>query len=257
MKSLVIASLCTSLFGATAPGNDAPQQDPNQVSANIQSILEEKGFSNIQTNGIDVEKLLQELNINMNTKGNPPESDEKAPEQQGVQEQPGKAEQAEKPEAAPAEEQQPTVKAPEKNDESQSSDDKQSSEDNGLQAQEQQMLDLVNNARAEQGLEPLQADPELTKLARLKAQDMIDNSYFSHQSPTYGSPFDMMNQFGVEYQTAGENLAGNQTVEKAHEALMNSQGHRENILKSDYTNVGIGVVEGGPYGTMYVQLFKG
>lgn len=126
-----------------------------------------------------------------------------------------------------------------------------------LTADEQQMLDLVNQERQKQGLPALKADPELTKVARVKAKDMIDNNYFDHNSPTYGSPFDMMKKFGVEYKTAGENLAGNSSVEGAHQNLMNSQGHRENILKSDYTNVGIGVVDGGQYGKMFVQLFKG
>ncbi len=126
-----------------------------------------------------------------------------------------------------------------------------------LTAQEQQMLDLVNQEREKQGLPALKADPELTKVARVKAKDMIDNNYFDHNSPKYGSPFDMLKQFGVEYQTAGENLAGNSSVDGAHTSLMNSQGHRENILKSDYTNVGIGVVDGGQYGKMFVQLFKG
>ncbi|MFG6497001.1 CAP domain-containing protein [Fictibacillus sp. UD] len=126
-----------------------------------------------------------------------------------------------------------------------------------LTAQEQQMLDLVNQEREKQGLPALKADPELTKVARVKAKDMIDNNYFDHNSPKYGSPFDMLKQFGVEYKTAGENLAGNSSVEGAHTSLMNSQGHRENILKSDYTNVGIGVVDGGQYGKMFVQMFKG
>ncbi|MFD1356465.1 CAP domain-containing protein [Fictibacillus halophilus] len=126
-----------------------------------------------------------------------------------------------------------------------------------LTAEEQQMLDLVNQEREKQGLPALKADPELTKVARVKAKDMIDNNYFDHNSPTYGSPFDMLKQFGVEYKTAGENLAGNSSVDGAHTSLMNSQGHRENILKSDYTNVGIGVVDGGQYGKMFVQLFKG
>jgi uncharacterized YkwD family protein len=126
-----------------------------------------------------------------------------------------------------------------------------------LTADEQQMLNLVNQEREKQGLPALKADPELTKVARVKAKDMIDNNYFDHNSPTYGSPFDMMKKFGVEYKTAGENLAGNSSVEGAHTSLMNSQGHRENILKSDYTNVGIGVVDGGQYGKMFVQMFKG
>jgi uncharacterized YkwD family protein len=126
-----------------------------------------------------------------------------------------------------------------------------------LTADEQQMLDLVNQEREKQGLPALKADPELTKVARVKAKDMIDNNYFDHNSPTYGSPFDMMKKFGVEYNTAGENLAGNSSVEGAHTSLMNSQGHRENILKADYTSVGIGVVDGGQYGKMFVQMFKG
>ncbi|ANC76015.1 hypothetical protein ABE65_003975 [Fictibacillus phosphorivorans] len=126
-----------------------------------------------------------------------------------------------------------------------------------LTAQEQQMLNLVNQEREKQGLPALKADPELTKVARVKAKDMIDNNYFDHNSPTYGSPFDMMKKFGVDYNTAGENLAGNSSVEGAHTSLMNSQGHRENILKSEYTSVGIGVVDGGQYGKMFVQMFKG
>ncbi|ARK30880.1 CAP domain-containing protein [Halalkalibacter krulwichiae] len=122
--------------------------------------------------------------------------------------------------------------------------------------EEQQMIDLVNQERVEQGLSPLEVNEQLTEVARVKAQDMIDNQYFSHQSPTYGSPFDMLTQFNVSYRTAGENLAGNQTVEAAHQALMNSDGHRANILSSEFGEVGIGIVEGGPYGKMFVQLFK-
>ncbi|WLD94162.1 CAP domain-containing protein [Alkalihalobacillus sp. AL-G] len=126
-----------------------------------------------------------------------------------------------------------------------------------LTADEQQMVDLVNKARQQAGLAPLKVDPELTKVARLKAKDMIQNNYFSHNSPTYGSPFDMMNQFGIEYRTAGENIAGNSSVQGAHTSLMNSDGHRKNILGSQYTEVGIGIVDGGQYGKMFVQMFKG
>ncbi|WP_332689243.1 CAP domain-containing protein [Halalkalibacter lacteus] len=127
----------------------------------------------------------------------------------------------------------------------------------GVTQEEQQMIDLVNQEREQKGLRPLSINLELTEVARAKAQDMIDNNYFAHQSPTYGSPFEMLTQFGVEYRTAGENLAGNQTVEAAHQELMNSEGHRANILNGDYQEVGIGIIEGGPYGKMFVQLFKG
>lgn len=127
----------------------------------------------------------------------------------------------------------------------------------GLNADEQRMLDLVNAARAEAGLKPLQADMALVKLARLKAQDMINNNYFDHTSPTYGSPFDMMKAAGITYRYAGENLAGAPTVDTAHTNLMNSPGHRANILNANFTKVGIGVVNGGPYGKMFVQMFIG
>lgn len=126
-----------------------------------------------------------------------------------------------------------------------------------LTADERQMLDLINEVRGEVGLPALQADLALTKVARLKSQDMIDHNYFSHQSPTYGSPFDMMKRFGITYRTAGENLAGNQTVERAHAALMNSPGHRANILGQSFTQIGIGIVKGGRYGMMFTQLFRG
>jgi uncharacterized YkwD family protein len=124
-----------------------------------------------------------------------------------------------------------------------------------LSADEQKMIDLVNAERAKQGLQPLIADLDLSKVARIKSQDMVDKNYFSHQSPTYGSPFDMMKQFGIVYTAAGENIACNQTVEKAHEALMNSTGHRANILSKDYTHIGIGIVDGGPCGKMFTQMF--
>jgi len=126
-----------------------------------------------------------------------------------------------------------------------------------LTEDEQRMLQLVNEERVRQGLSPLQVDMELTRLARLKSQDMVDNQYFSHDSPTYGSPFEMMEQYGIEYRAAGENLAGNRSVEAAHEALMNSEGHRANILNASFTHIGIGIVEGSPYGKIFTQMFIG
>lgn len=127
----------------------------------------------------------------------------------------------------------------------------------GLTAAEQQMVDLVNSERTKNGLKPLQVDMELTKLARMKSQDMINLGYFDHTSPTYGSPFDMMKTYGVTYRTAGENIAGNQSVQAAHTALMNSAGHRANILNSNFTHIGIGIVKGGQYGMMFTQMFVG
>lgn len=127
----------------------------------------------------------------------------------------------------------------------------------GLTAAEQQMLNLVNQERRKAGIPPLKADMQLTKLARLKSQDMINRHYFSHQSPTYGSPFQMLKRFGIRYRTAGENIAGNPSVQGAHAALMRSPGHRANILNRRFTHVGIGIKRGGPYGMMFTQLFIG
>ena len=126
-----------------------------------------------------------------------------------------------------------------------------------LTAQEQRMLELINMERSRVGLPALQVDPVLVGLARLKSEDMVANGYFGHISPTYGSPFAMMDRAGVKYRYAGENLAGAPTVEMAHRALMNSPGHRANILNPHFTHVGIGIARGGPYGYMYTQMFVG
>ncbi|MDN5331020.1 MAG: hypothetical protein PWP45_245 [Tepidanaerobacteraceae bacterium] len=127
----------------------------------------------------------------------------------------------------------------------------------GLTADEKLMLDLVNAERIKAGLKPLQIDMRLVDLARKKSRDMIQNNYFGHTSPVYGTPFEMMKAAGITYRYAGENLAGAPTVQKAHEGLMNSPGHRANILNPNYNRIGIGVVEGGPYGKMFTQLFIG
>jgi len=125
----------------------------------------------------------------------------------------------------------------------------------GLSQEEQQMVDLVNAERAKAGLPALKVDLELARVARIKSRDMIENDYFSHTSPIYGSPFDMIRNFGISYRAAGENLACNQTVEAAHQSLMNSSGHRANILNSTYTHIGVGIVNGGMCGKMFTQMF--
>ncbi len=126
---------------------------------------------------------------------------------------------------------------------------------NKLTDDEQNMLKLINSARSENDLPPLKSDMELANVARIKSQDMIDNDYFSHYSPTYGSPFDMMKDFGIDYVEAGENIAGNRSVKNAHEGLMNSPGHRKNILNPNFTHIGLGIKDGGPYGKMFTQMF--
>lgn len=127
----------------------------------------------------------------------------------------------------------------------------------GLSVDEQKMVDLVNKERVAQGLKPLQVDMKLVKVARMKSQDMIDKNYFDHTSPTYGSPFDMMHNNGITYNYAGENLAGAPTTDSAHTNLMNSPGHKANILNVNFTKIGIGIIDGGPYGKMFTQEFIG
>jgi len=122
---------------------------------------------------------------------------------------------------------------------------------------EQTLLNLVNKARVDAGVGALAFDKELMKVARLKAEDMVNNNYFSHQSPTYGSPFDMMKQFGITFKTAGENIAGNSTVEGAFKAWMGSEGHKKNILNGNFNYTGIGIVPSKTYGKVLVQQFIG
>lgn len=122
---------------------------------------------------------------------------------------------------------------------------------------EKELLTLINQKRAAYGLSNLSFDTALQKTARAKAEDLVANNYFSHNSPTYGTPFEMMKSFGVTYKTAGENIAGNSTLEGAVNAWMNSQGHRENILNNAYNLTGIGVVKSNTYGYVMVQMFVG
>ena len=122
---------------------------------------------------------------------------------------------------------------------------------------EQALLDLVNKARKEAKVEEVALDKKLLATARQKAKDMADNNYFSHESPTFGSPFDMMRQNGITFKTAGENIAGNQTVEGAFKAWMKSDGHKKNILNSGFNFVGIGIVSSDTYGKILVQQFIG
>lgn len=117
---------------------------------------------------------------------------------------------------------------------------------------------LVNVERSKRGLSELSFNSQLSNVATLKSQDMINKNYFSHTSPTYGSPFDMMKQFNISYRAAGENIAmGQRTPAEVVNAWMNSQGHRENILNPNFTDIGVGVAKSSN-GTLYwTQMFIG
>lgn len=126
-----------------------------------------------------------------------------------------------------------------------------------LTADEQEVFDLINAKRVANGLPALKINDEVQNVARIKAQDMVDSNYFSHTSPIYGSPFNMLKNFGITYKTAGENIAGNSSNSGAVNAWMNSEGHKANILNSSFNYTGIGVVKSPKYGKIYVQMFIG
>ena len=126
-----------------------------------------------------------------------------------------------------------------------------------MSSDEKEVFDLINKQRTNNGLAALKMDTEVLNVARIKAKDMVDSNYFSHNSPTYGSPFDMLKSFKVSYKTAGENIAGNSSNSAAVTAWMNSSGHKANILNSSFNYTGIGVVKSNKYGKVYVQMFIG
>ncbi|WP_445678129.1 CAP domain-containing protein [Psychrobacillus sp. FSL H8-0484] len=114
----------------------------------------------------------------------------------------------------------------------------------------QQVVDLTNQERAKAGLKPLQLDTKLTQSAQAKSQDMKNKNYFSHTSPTYGSPFDQMKAFGVTYSSAAENIAmGQRSATEVMNAWMTSPGHKANIMNPSYTHIGVGLSDSGYYWT--------
>ena len=128
-------------------------------------------------------------------------------------------------------------------------------DNSGVSDLEQQVVDLVNQERAAYGLAPLTLNTELCNGARLKSQDMLNNGYFDHYSPTYGDPFDMMEALGFNsWYAAAENIArGQKTAEEVMNSWMNSPGHRANILSEEYTEIGVGYA-GGYWTQWFVDI---
>ncbi|SDJ04417.1 CAP domain-containing protein [Natribacillus halophilus] len=170
-----------------------------------------------------------------------PEADEEQPEQdEGSNGEEGKEEDDQDPEQD------------EGSDEGQDNDE---NIDEGSEF-EQEVVRLTNEEREAQGLEPLEIHEELAEVATVKSEDMRDNDYFSHDSPVHGSPFDMISAHGIDYTGAGENIAAGQaTPEQVVQGWMESDGHRANIMNSDFTHIGIGHAEGGSYGDYWTQMF--
>ncbi len=144
----------------------------------------------------------------------------------------------------------------EENSKSDNIQDGNESQDTPIVSQMEEVLDLVNEERNKQGLNPVMMNAELNHVATLKAMDMRDNNYFDHNSQNYGTPFEMLQRFGIHYSYAGENIAaGQKSAQQVMNDWMNSSGHRANILNANYTHLGVGYVEGGSYGTYWVQEF--
>ncbi|MEW4211784.1 CAP domain-containing protein [Priestia megaterium] len=200
---------------------------------------------------INVDELLKKFNAQgQSAQAAAPQQETQAPEQAEAAPQ----EQAQAPEKSEE------AKAPEQtqqNTKAQQSENTDKAEQTKDASQfEQKVVDLVNQEREKQGLTPLTLNKKLSDVARTKSKDMMDKGYFDHNSPTYGSPFDMMKQFGIEYTTAGENIAkGQQSPEDVMNAWMNSDGHRKNILNPDFTEIGVGYVKGDT--TYWTQQFIG
>ncbi|RAP28389.1 hypothetical protein C2W64_04823 [Brevibacillus laterosporus] len=150
-------------------------------------------------------------------------------------------------EASVDEQEKPSIEEPVKDNDSK---DNVSSE---ASAMVNEVVDIVNQERSKAGLKPLSMDNELSKMATDKAKDMAKNNYFDHNSPTYGSPFDMMKQYDISFRTAGENIAqGQRSAKEVMKDWMNSSGHRKNIMNSSFTTIGVGYYNG-----YWVQEFIG
>ncbi len=151
----------------------------------------------------------------------------------------------------------PTVNNPTINKPTDSSTSNGTSSSSSISDLQTKMLSLVNEERTGNGKSTLKWNAKLAEVAQEKALDMSKNGYFSHTSPTYGSPFQMMKSFGIKYSYAAENIAKNSSIEKAHVALMNSDGHRKNILNANYNQIGIGIVKVSSNTYIIVQMFIG
>lgn len=126
-----------------------------------------------------------------------------------------------------------------------------------LTSEESELLSLINAERQKNNLSNLEIDEKLQNVARLKAQDLVQNSYFSHISPTYGTPFEMLKSHSISYKTASENIAGNSNISSAVNSWLASEDHKKNILSNDYNYTGIAVVDSIAYGKIIVELFIG
>ncbi|CEG25730.1 SCP-like extracellular protein [Bacillus sp. B-jedd] len=235
--------------------------DKTEAASNNQPVQERVYVYHSQNINFDeinriIEDTLQRLGLQGYLKVVPMDQPGQAPESQGApnSKQPvtPSASKAPAPSANPApsqtEKQKPAAPAPSPAPAKQPAQGDQTA--GTLSAYEQQVVSLTNAERAKAGLPALKIDTTLSKMAREKSRDMSANGYFDHNSPTYGSPFEMMKKYGITYTYAGENIAmGQRTPQEVVTAWMNSEGHRQNILNPNYTHIGVGHIAHGNYWT--------
>ncbi|UCZ51394.1 CAP domain-containing protein [Bacillus shivajii] len=181
--------------------------------------------------------------------GTAPAPDQQQPDQQ----QPDQQQPDQQPAQPEPEEAEPVAPEQEQDEEPQQEEEQEADPGHGLNESERRVIELTNAERRNHNLPELETHNQLSNVARVKSEDMQEDNYFSHTSPTYGSPFDMIRDFDVDYSAAAENIAqGQQSPEQVVESWMNSEGHRQNILNGDFTHIGVGYEENGNYWT---QMF--
>lgn len=241
---LLSAAAAASIFTFSGQHADAKEQQHVQVktihSINVSDLAGKLNIQNVdQLSKADQEKIQSLLRSYMKQSNQPKPS--------------ASAQQSAKPKSAQTQKQEASKPAASKEQASKTKQDTTTA--SSVSAYEKEVVDLTNAERKKQGLKPLTLDEKLSSVARKKSQDMKDKNYFDHNSPTYGSPFDMMKKFGITYRTAGENIAkGQRTPKEVVQAWMNSEGHRKNIMNPNFTHIGVGYVKDG---NIWTQQFIG
>lgn len=260
MKKLVITTATAIALLATPFNGEVGAQEKKQVHSyakvyykTINLAPQKDTFKQLNWKAKPYWKTGHKLNYHFNHKGDKQNPKQNVEQPTKPEEKPSQDVEQPKQEPGKVQNPAPAQPAPQKPQPEQPAEQQKPTEQTNhaqLSAFEQEVVNLTNAERSKKGLAPLKVDVELSKVAREKSRDMSANKYFDHNSPTYGSPFDMMKKFGISYRTAGENIAmGQRTPTEVVNAWMNSQGHRANILSSNFTHIGVGYDKNGHYWT--------
>ncbi len=224
--SIVLFSAMLLIF--TACGDDAQNNNEDNTISSMSTDSTSQKYPHTKPVRIQEAKYKFIVNANRGSQQQANQQQQQTQQQQQAQQQPQQQQQAQ-PEQQQQQQQQ------------QAQQPAQQQQTNNVSETERRVVELTNAERRKQGLPDLQLDVKLSQVAREKSNDMQNKGYFSHTSPTYGSPFDMMRDFGISYQAAGENIAqGQKSPEEVVQAWMNSEGHRKNIMNPEFTHIGVG-----------------